>query len=144
MRASSVSPEVSVEESRVSDTVITAMRTGTKARVSSMREGGIADEGVGGGIRLLGLLRQRRGGRKRRKRRAMRPVVRPIAGGGLVQRRGGLAHALAVHPVVSHEPLHIGASLRRRHALDEQQRIVESMPSPETRSNVKRLMTYYW
>src|ERR1700710_3250195 len=86
IRAASVSPDLSVDASRVSDTVMMAMRTGTNLMLSSIP--GIADD-CGAGVRRG----RRRGvdGRRTRRRRLGRGMGdRPIAGGCGGQARGRL------------------------------------------------------
>src|ERR1700678_409257 len=101
MRAASVSPDVSLDASRVSETVSTAMRTGTKATVSSMRCEGIADDQGSG--RLFW-----QGRRPRRNRRACM-ISRPQAFGRFVERRRTLLRALGVHPVIGHHIFDVAA-----------------------------------
>src|SRR6185295_3081167 len=113
IRAASVSPDLSLAASRVSETVSTAMRTGTNAMLSSIP--GIADNRV-----------RRRVDRRRPWRRWLhrRIVMWPLAGSGRVQTWRRLAHAAAVHPVIHQEPLHIGARFRDANAFDEEKRII--------------------
>src|SRR5215472_18985057 len=104
MRATSVSPETSLLASRVSETVITAMRTGMNATLSSRRGAGIAHDGIG---------RHGRRGRRRRYRAGKRicaprrMVDRPLAARGLVETLSVASHAAAIHPVIRHHALHI-------------------------------------
>src|SRR5258707_748275 len=114
MRPASVSPDLSLAASRVSDTVMTAMRTGTKATLSSIP--GIAVHCVG----------WRRGdrGRARRRRLRGRNIDRPLSGRRRVEARRQLAHATAVHPVIHEQALYIGARLRDANAFDEEERVV--------------------
>src|SRR3569832_441193 len=118
MRAARVSPDLSSAKVRVSDTVMIAMRTGTKAMLSSIP--GIADDG--GGRRRSGRCGRTRRGRQRRLCRRM--IDRPAAGGGLVEAGRGVAHAAIVHPVIHEHALYVDAGLEDADALDEGQRIV--------------------
>ena len=116
MRAASVSPEVSVDASRVSDTVITAMRTGTKARAWARRcvVGGVVIVVV-----LVGV------GRRRRRRGLNRRMIgRPGSVRDFVETGRGAVAAAVVHPVIGQEALDVGTGLGRAHAFDEHQRVV--------------------
>ena len=117
-RAASASPEVSFEASRVSETVSTAMRTGTKAIDSSMRCGGIADQGVAG--RRLGVC----SGATLTETPSLVLIVRPLALRRFVERGRIGFGALCVQPIIRHHVLDVVARLRIGNALDEEQRIV--------------------
>src|SRR5258708_14637380 len=97
MRWASVSPDLSLAVSRVSDTVMTAMRTATKATLSSIP--GIADHRVG--------WRSGDGWRARRGRLRGRDIDRPLSGRRRVEARPQLAHATAIHPVIHEQALYI-------------------------------------
>ena len=112
MRAASVSPEVSSAALRVSDTVSTAMLTGMKGRLSSMRAMGCSGRpapSVQAGGRFLGGSRGM--------------IARPVADGEFVQARRGQAQPGGVDPGVGERARHEGARLVQRDRLDEQQRV---------------------
>src|SRR5271154_6265963 len=105
IRAASVSPDVSLDSSRVSETVRTAMRTGTKGTLSSIGSCCIAHHHV-----LHG-----RSGRR------IGPIFRPIALGRLVERRRIFAGSTSIHPIIGKHTLDVVARLAGRHALDEEE-----------------------
>src|SRR5271155_5690220 len=109
MRAASVSPDVSLDSSRVSETVRTAMRTGTNATDSSIGCCGIAYD------HIL---------RRRRILCSIAAVLRPFAESRLVQRGRLFASPPCVHPIIRQNALDVVARLHRRHALDEEKRIL--------------------
>src|SRR6185437_2578448 len=103
-RASRISPETSFSRVRVSETVITAMRTGMNSR------------GCCSGMDRPRSVRSRT--------RCGLAVGRPSAGRGLVEAGRRLAQAAMIHPHVGHHPLDVITRLGQWDGLDEKQRIV--------------------
>src|ERR1700678_3539217 len=109
MRAASVSPDVSLDSSRVSETVRTAMRTGTKGTVSSIGCCGIAYD------HIL---------RRRRVLCSIAAIFRPFAESRLIERRRLFAISARIHPIIGQDALDVIARLHRRHAFDEEKRVL--------------------
>src|SRR5512132_1954178 len=100
MRSASTSPDVSVSRVRLSETVRTAMLTGSSGRLGSVAA-------------MFGDL----------DRAARAVVARPAAGGQRVERRRGLPQAMPVDPQIGENVLDEGTGLAGRDRLDEHQRI---------------------
>src|SRR5471030_2587448 len=102
--SASALPDLSSASVRVSETVRTAIWTGWKGRLSSIRPawGRLA---VGGGESILRL------------------IDRPAARRNMVEAGGGLTEALLVDPDIGHDAFHEVARLVLGQALHEQKRI---------------------
>src|ERR1700744_2992148 len=108
-RFTSVSPETSSSLVRVSETVRTAICTGTKPMLVSIRS---ASESGG----IDGWLDRGLAGWRLRHRREGGTIDRPFAMRELVKAACFLAEAAAIHPLILHQPAHIRARLGDRNA----------------------------
>src|SRR5690348_12651312 len=122
-RFTSVSPETSSSLVRVSETVSTAICTGTKARSLSIRPvSGWAPELMASESGCIGGRGNGRlNGRWRGHGRQGGAIDRPFAARQLIQAPGILAETAPVHPLIFHQAAHIGTCFRDGYAFHEQQ-----------------------